>query len=68
MTTKDFDWLLDLDAELEQHFHDLTEVAFHFDIVLRFTSEEQFVELIEGNLPKVSSRSPPILRIKVSIK
>ena len=69
MTTEYFDWLRDLDAELEhEHYHDLTKVAFHFNIDLRFTSEEQLVELTKGNLPKLSSRYPPILRIDVTIK
>ena len=69
VTTLDFDWLWDLDAELEhEHFRDLTKVAFYFETDLRFTSEERIVELIKGNLPKLSSRSPPILRIKVTIK
>ena len=67
VTTKDFDWLLDLDAELEQHFHDLTEVAFHFDINLRFTSEAQTLKLTEGKVPKLSSRRPPVLRINVAV-
>ena len=69
VTMKDFDWLRDLDAELEhEYFHDLTKVAFHFNIDLRFTSEEQIVELTKGKLPKLSSRHPPILRIVVTIK
>ena len=63
-----FDWLRDLDAELEhQHFRDLTKVAFYFETDLRFTTEERIVELIKGNLPKLSSRSPPILRIDVTV-
>ena len=68
VTTEDFDWLRDLDAELEhEHFQDLTEVVFYFHIDLEFTSEEQIVELTEGNLPKLSSRRPPILQIDVSV-
>ena len=68
VTTEDFDWLRDLDVELEhERFHDLTKVAFDVEINLRFTSEEQILELIEGNLPKLSSRSPPILRIDVTV-
>ena len=68
VTTDDFDWLRDLDAELEhEHFQDLTEVVFYFDIDLELTSEEQIVELTEGNLPKLSSRRPPILQIDVSV-
>ena len=68
VTTEDFDWLRDLDAELEhEHFQDLTEVVFYFDIDLELTSEEQIVELTEGNLPKLSSRRPPILQIDVSV-
>ena len=63
-----FDWLRDLDAELEREdFHDLMEVVFDFSIHRRFTSEEQIVEVIEGNMPKLSSRSPPILRIDVTV-
>ena len=68
VTTEDFDWLRDLDAELEhEHFRNLTKVVFDFDINLRFTSEEQILELIEGNLPKLSSRRPPILHIDVTV-
>ena len=68
VTMKDFDWLRDLDAELEREdFHDLMEVVFDFSIHRRFTSEEQIVEVIEGNMPKLSSRSPPILRIDVTV-
>ena len=68
VTTEDFDWLRDLDAELEhEHFRNLTKVVFDFDINLRFTSEEQILELIEGNLPKLSSRRPPILQIDVTV-
>ena len=68
VTTENFDWLLDLDAELEhEHFRDLTKVAFYFETDLRFTSEERIVELIKGNLPKLSSRSPPILQIDVTV-
>ena len=67
-TTEDFDWLRDLDAELEhEHFHDLTKVVFNFYLYLEFMSEEQIVELIKGNLPKLSLRSPPILRIDVTV-
>ena len=69
VTTEDFNWLRDLDAELEREdFHDLMEVVFDFSINRRVTSKEQIVELIEGNLPKLSSRHPPILRIVVTIK
>ena len=68
VTMEDFHWLRDLDAELEREdFHDLMEVVFDFSIHRRFTSEEQIVEVIEGNMPKLSSRSPPILRIDVTI-
>ena len=68
VTMKDFDWLRDLDAELEREdFHDLMEVVFDVGINRRVTSEEQIVELIEGNLPKLSLRSPPILRIDVTV-
>ena len=68
VTTEDFDWLLDLDAELEREdFHDLMEVVFDFSIHRQVTSEEQIVELIKGNLPKLSLRSPPILRIDVTV-
>ena len=38
VTTLDFDWLWDLDAELEhEHFRDLTKVVFYFETNLRFT-------------------------------
>ena len=68
VTMEDFNWLLDFDAELErEHFHNLTKVAFHFDIYLKGTSKEQILELIEGKLSKLSSRSPPILRINVTV-
>ena len=68
VTMKDFDWLRDLDAELEREdFHDLMEVVFDFYIHPQVTSEEQIVELTKGNLPKLSSRSPPILRIDVTV-
>ena len=68
VTTDDFDWLRDLDAELEhEHFQDLAEVVFYFVIDLELTSEEQIVELTEGNLPKLSSRRPPILQIDVTV-
>ena len=63
------EWLRDLDAELERKdFHNLMEVVFNFTISRHVTSEEQIVELIEGNLPKLSSRSPLILRIDVTIQ
>ena len=68
VTMEDFNWLLDLDAELErEHFHNLTKVAFHFDIYLKGTSKEQILELIEGKLPKLSSRLPPVLQINVKV-
>ena len=67
LTSADFGWLRDLDAELEhQHFQDLAQVVFYFDISLEYTSKEQIVELTEGNLPKLSSRRPPILQIDVT--
>ena len=69
VTMEDFDWLRDLDAELEREdFHDLMEVAFYFDILLNKASKEQIMQLIKGNLPKLSSRSPPILKTKVTIE
>ena len=68
VTMVDFNWLLDFDAELErEHFHNLTKVAFHFDIYLKGTSKEQILALIEGKLSKLSSRSPPILQIDVTV-
>ena len=74
-TREDFDWVSGLDAELaREHFHGLTEVAYHFDVFLDkedqslapFTSKELITELIEGKLPKLSSRRPPVLRINVT--
>ena len=68
VTMKDFDWLRDLDAELEREdIHDLMEVVFDVSINRRVTSEEQIVELIEGKLPKLSSRRPPILQIDLTV-
>ena len=72
VTTEDFDRLQDLDGELDhEHFRHLTAVACHFDMFLKkgtVTSKEQIVALIEGKLPKLSSRHPPILRIDVTIR
>ena len=74
-----FDWIGDLDAELERgDFHSLTEVACHFEVFLdskegqsllpvTFTLKEEIVELIAGKLPKLSSRLPPVLQINVKV-
>ena len=68
VTTEDFDWLRDLDGELEhEHFRNLKKVVLNFDIYLELTSKEEIVELTKGNLPKLSLRSPPILRIDVTV-
>ena len=74
---EDFDWVGDLDAELEhQHFHHLTKVECHVDVFLcnetwegmcKSTFREQIVERIESKLQKLSSRRPPVLRINVAV-
>ena len=68
VTMEDFDWLRDLDEELEhEHFRNLMKVVFEFSLSLGFTSEERIVEQIEGKLPKLSSRRPSVLRINVTV-
>lgn len=65
-----FDWLRDLDAELER-FRSLTEVVCDFSVYLfkqeRFTSKQHIVKIIEGKLPKLASRRPPVLRIDLIV-
>ena len=69
---KVFDWVEDLAAELErEHFRSLTEVVCHFGVYLLkkdlFMSKQYIVEMIEGKLPKLASRRPPILRVDVTV-
>ena len=75
LTMKNFDWLRDLDAELDrEHFHNLTEVACDFDVILDKKDQslrpsmlkELITEVIEGKMPMLSSRSPHVLRIEVT--
>ena len=60
----------DLDSELER-FRSLTEVVCHSSVYLPkgapLTSQKHIVELIEAKLQKLARRSPPVLRIYLTL-